>query len=298
MEIIKRNLTSSYKLLKFHFFLHIISYGFSALIYTYIFSFKKKYFTITFLTIQTLLLILLIQMLCLIRTTYVSSFDQIKCALNIYMFLSLIFLILVIIQYVLILKEFNWKNIYKIILVCVSILYYIFDSLIFIYEYINIYKEIKKSISDRISMQLENQNRNLENNIYKNDTQPSEKTNKNLSFEKEDTVYIICERSDKKDNKNITKVNKVNKDNKINKIKKKFKNIKNKIFTEITVNNTNISFNKETKKDKKTNKIINFIHNELENIETHTKRKLSLSEENKTKTIEQIKIFPPSSKEI
>jgi hypothetical protein len=147
-------------------------------------------------------------------------------------------------------------------------------------------------------MQLENQNRNLENNIYKNDTQPSEKTNKNLSFEKEDTVYIICERSDKNDNKNITKVNKVNKDNKINKIKKKIKKIKNKIFTEIKVNNTNISFNKETKKDKKTNKIINFIHNELENIETHTKRKLSLSEENKTKTIEQIKIFPPSSKEI
>jgi len=143
-------------------------------------------------------------------------------------------------------------------------------------------------------MQLENQNRNLENNIYKNDTQPSEKTNKNLSFEKEDTVYIICERSDKNNSK-ITKVNKVNK---VDNIKKKIKKIKNKIFTEITVNNNNISFNKEAKEDKQNNKIINFIHNELENIETHTKRKLSLSEENKTKTIEQIKIFPPSSKEI
>ena len=143
-------------------------------------------------------------------------------------------------------------------------------------------------------MQLENQNRNLENNIYKNDTQPSEKTNKNLSFEKEDTVYIICERSDK----NSSKITKVNKVNKVDNIKKKIKKIKNKIFTEITVNNTNSSFNKETKKDKDNHKIINFIHNELENIETHTKRKLSLSEENKTKTIEQIKIFPPSSKEI
>lgn len=294
MEIIKRNLNFSYKLLKIHFLLHIISYGFSALIYTYIFSFKKKYFTITFLTIQTLLLILLLQMLCLIRTTHVSSFDQIKCALNMYMFMSSIFFILVVIQYSLIFREFNWKNSYKIVLIFVSILYYIFDSLIFIYEYINIYKEIKKSISDRISLQLENQNRNLENNIYKNDTQPSEKTNKNESFEKEDTVYIICDRSDKISNKNTNKVNKVNK---INKIKKKIKKIKNKFFTEITINNNNISFNKEMKKDEKSDKIINLIHNEIGSVDIHTRRKLSLSEENKTKTIEQIKIFPPISKE-
>ena len=293
MEIIKRNLNFSYKLLKIHFFLHVISYGFSALIYTYIFSFKKKYFTITFLTIQTLLLILLLQMLCLIRTTHVSSFEQIKCALNMYMFMSSIFFILVVIQYSLIFREFNWKNSYKIILIFVSILYYIFDSLIFIYEYINIYKEIKKSISDRISMQLENQNRNLENNIYKNDTQPSEKTNKNVSFEKEDTVYIICDRSDKISNKNTNNLNKIKK-----KIKKKIKTIKTKFFTEIAINNNNISFNKEMKKDEKSNKIINLIHNEIGSVDTHKRRKLSLSEENKTKTIEQIKIFPPSSKEI
>ena len=289
-EFIKK-LISTYKLLKSHFLIHFISYGFSALIYIYIFLLKEKYFFISFLTFQTILFILLSKMLCLLKITHFSSLDQIKCALNLYLLLSFPFCVLVIYQYILIFGKFKWKNIYKIILIFISLLYFIFDCALFIYEYININDQIKASISVRITMQIDNQNRNVENNIAKNDTQPSEKTNKNETFEKEDTVYIICEGNDK------------------NKTEKKNKNCKNKnnsIFSDGKKNNNNdISFGEVLKINKinykknnnKTN-YNNYMHKEFENIYADTKIKLSLSEENKSKNLDKIKLPLPQSKEI
>ena len=286
MDLFKKYIGFSYKLLKVHFFIHFISHAFSALIYVYIFSYKKKYFVVIFITIQLLLLILIFKMLCLIRATHTSSFDQLKCANNIYMMMFLVYFILIIIKFVIIFRIFKWKIIYKIILICISLLYYIFDSFIFIYEFVTIHKQIEKIISDRINIQMETQNRNA-GNIVKNDTQQSERTHKNETFEKEDTVYIICDK--KSENKNN-----------IIRIKKNNKKIINNIVVEAQINNSNNnnSFNKEMNKikDKKNNNVINFIHYEFESIKTNTKRKLSLSEENKFKNFEQIKVALPISK--
>ena len=287
MDIFKKYIDFSYKLLKAHILIHFISHAFSALIYVYIFLYKNKYFVVTFITIQIVLLILILKMLCLIRTTHFSSFDQLKCGFNFYMMMSLVYFILIIIKFVLIFRIFKWKIIYKIILICVSLLYYIFDSFIFFYEYVTIHKQINKSISDRIIIQMEAQNRNAENNIVKNDTQQSEKTHKNETFEKEDTIYIICDKKSENKN-NIISINKTN------------KKIINNFVVEAQINNSNNnnSFNKEMNKikDKKNNNMINFIHYKLETIETSTKRKLSLSEENKSKNFERIKKILPISK--
>lgn len=274
METISGGLLFSYKLLKAHFLLHIISYCFSALVYTYIFSYKNKHFIISFLTIQTLLLILLSHLLCLFKSTHFSSFDQIRCSMNIYSFISFIFLILVVAQYVLIFKKYSLENIYKIVFICISIVYYIFDSFIFIYEYYTVYIHIKKSINIRINLQIE-QNRNLENN-FKNETQPSEKSKKNETFEKEDTVYIICERTNEANNKNNKK--KIHFDDSDGKI----------IYNSIEIIKL---------KEKKNNKI-NFFHKELKINNETTKRKMSLSEENRTKNGEQIKNLIRISKDI
>ena len=281
MEFIKKNLANAYKLLKGHLFLHFISYAFCALSYVHLFSYKKKYFIITFLTFQTLLVILISQIICLLKTTNITSFDQIKCSLNIYTFISLIYFILIVTKFVLIFQMFNFKNKYKIILICVSIIYYIFDSLIFIYEYYIIFQQIKKNISDRIIIQLA-QNRNIVNNSFKNETQPSEKNNNNVTFEKEDTVYIICGKMD--DNNNNNNQNNSNKNNKVN------------FFSEID----NKSNNKEIiiLKNKKSNNKINSNNNDLNNTNISSKRKIPLSEENKSKSFEQIKSYSLSSKEI
>ena len=290
MDAFIKNLIFSYKLLKYHFLAHVISYGFSFLIYIYLFSSKKKYFIITFLTFQTILLILISKMLCLLKITHFSSLDQIRCSLNIYLISSFPFLVLIVIQYILIFGIFNWKNEYKIILIFISLLYYIFDSEMFIYEFILIDNQIKKSISERITMQIDNINRNIENNIAKNDTQPSEKSNKNETFEKEDTVYIICEGTDK---------NKTDKKNKIQINNISFnEEVKNK-------NNDDISFGEVMKinkikhiKNHNKNNYNNYIHKEFDTINTNTKLKLSLSEENKSKNLDEIEIPCPHSKEI
>lgn len=262
MDVFKKKFQFSHKLLKAHFCLHFISYAFCALNYTYILSYEKKHFIITFITIQTLLLILIFQILCLLKSTKFSSLDQIKCALNIYLFISILFFILVIIQYVIIFLIFNSKNISKIIFICIGIIYYIFDSLIFIYEYHIINWQIKKTIAERISMQL-SQNRNEEKNINKNETQPSEKSNKNITFIKENTTYIICE---KKDKSNIEQIN-VN-------------NIKN-FLTD--VDNSNFSDKDLSKYFDNSNNKIFIINKYVQNTNIdNSERKIYLTEGNKS----------------
>ena len=281
MEILKKNLIFSYKLLKAHFFLVIISYGFCALNYTYILAYKKKYFFVIFITIQTLLLIFMFQTQCLMKYSFFSAIEQTKCALNVYAFFSVIFFILVVIQYYLIFSSFKSSNIYKITLICISLAYYIFDVFIFIYEYYTIFNQIKKTISERIRMQNA-RGRNIEK-ICKKETEPSEKSKskKNEPFEKEDTFYIIYGYFDKNNNSPNSP-----------------KKICNTLFNEI--NNINsITCNKGRNKNININrnKKFNFLGSQFEKV-NDSNRKLGLNEVSKSHSFEKVKKILPISKEI
>ena len=169
MDILQKNFTFPYKLIRTHFLFHFISFLFCTLNYIYLFSYKQKYFYVTFVTFQTLLEIFMIQVMCMIKNICFNFLDPLKCALNVYILISLIFLILIIVNFILIFQINNYNNKFKIILLSLSLMYYILDGMIFIVEYYVIFKQIKKSISERISMQI-NQNGNIENKNTKNDT--------------------------------------------------------------------------------------------------------------------------------
>ena len=277
MEIFKKNLAFSNKLLKAHFFLLSISYGFCALIYTYLFTCKKKYFFAVFLTIQTLLLIFILQMHCLMKSSFFSAIEQIKCSLNIYAFISIIFFILVIIQYYLIFCSFKYTNIYKISLLCISMAYYISDVFIFIYEYYMIFNQIRKIISERIRMQT-TQRRNIKKNINK-ETEPSEKSKskKNERFEKEDTFYIIYGNFNDNNNNSLSK--KINNNN-----------------TNYLVINSTTTYNKKRNKNINNNRPnkINFFENNI----NESKRKIRSNEGSKSHSFEKVKYFLPIFKDI
>ena len=202
MEIFRKKLAFSFKLLKTHFFLHFISYGFSALNFTLIFIDKKKFFVIIFLTVQTILLLFISQMICLLKSSFFSAVRQIKCILNIYAVVFIIFFILIIVQYILIFKMFNLLNDYKIVISTMGMLYYIFDGLIFVNEYYIIFKQIKNSKTNRMMMQTTNPIGNSEK-ICKNETMDSDKAKKieNEKFVKDDTIYIIYGNNNNTDNK-------------------------------------------------------------------------------------------------
>ena len=263
MEFFKKYMAIPYKILKVHFTIHFISYAFCVLNYIYLLSYEKRLFFISFITIQTLLLLFILQLLCLMKSSFSSSIEHIKYATNIYMFLSLIFIGFVIVQYVLIFRVFNTFNIYKICLFCPSILYYLLDIFIFIYEYCLIKEKVKKCISDRILMQLSQSTNTDKNN--KTETQPSERNNKDIPFQKEDTVYIISSSfDDKKNNSKNKKGNKKNNqiftvisNNKIDKImSNKNLNINNnfeKDFENFSDSNRNINLNEENKSNKTRN---------------------------------------------
>lgn len=191
MDIFKRNKTLSSKLLKAHFILHFISYAFSALNYALIFCFKKKYFIFIFFVVQTLLLIFITHMICLLKSTFFSGVAQIQCPLNTYAVTSIIFFILVIIQYILIFKMYNSLDVSKIILSCIGILYYILDGIIFIHEYYIIFKQIKIAKTNTMMTQTTAVS-NVEKNC-KDETMDSDKPKKivNEKLEKNDTAYII-----------------------------------------------------------------------------------------------------------
>jgi len=212
MEIFRKKLEFSFKLLKTHFFLHFISYGFSALNFTLIFIDKKKFFVIIFLTVQTILLLFISQMICLLKSSFFSAIRQIKCILNIYAVVFIIFFILIIVQYILIFKMFNLLNNYKIVISTMGMLYYIFDGLIFVNEYYIIFKQIKNSKTNRMMMQTTNPIGNSEK-ICKNETMDSDKAKKieNEKFVKDDTIYIIYGNNNTENNKKRNKNSKNNK---------------------------------------------------------------------------------------
>ena len=267
MDEFQQNFGFSYKVMRFHFFLHFISFAFCSLNYIYLLNYTQRYFFAIFLTFQILLLIFLLQILCLLKIFYFNYLTQLKCTLNLYAMISLIFLVLIIIQFILIFEVFDMYNKYKIILLSFGLLYYAFDGFIFLYEISIINKQIRKTINQRILMQM--QNRNDENNIAKHDTQTSDKTNKNQTFVKEDTIYIINENNN--ENKNNT-------------------NNKNNIFTEI--NNTNSYVHNESNiiTIKRNNKI-KFVNNKFKTF-NESKIKNNLDEEDSVKSYEFINIIP------
>ena len=184
MKKFKRKLAFSLKLLKAHFFLHFISYGFSALNYTFVFLCKKKFIIIILLAVQTLLLIFILQMICLLKFSFFF-------------------------------KIFNSMNSYKIVISVMEMLYYILDGIIFVYEYFIILKQIKNAKSNRIMMQTTINNNHSQKNC-KSETMDSDKTKKivNEKFVKDDTIYIIYGNNNTENNK---------KRNKNSKNKQKFK---------------------------------------------------------------------------
>lgn len=212
MEIFRKKLEFSFKLLKTHFFLHFISYGFSALNYTFVFLCKKKFIIIILLAVQTLLLIFILQMICLLKFSFLSSRRQIKYVLNIYAVIFIIFFIFIIIQYIYIFKIFNSMNSYKIVISVMGMLYYILDGIIFVYEYFIILKQIKNAKSNRIMMQTTSNNNYSQKNC-KNETMDSDKTKKivNEKFVKDDTIYIIYGNNNTENNKKRNKNSKNNK---------------------------------------------------------------------------------------
>ena len=275
MDILNKNLLVPYKIVKIHFFLHLISFIFCSLNYIYLLEYKQKYFFVTFVTFQSLLLIFILQILCVLKTSYFNTIDQLKCILNLYLFISLIFLSLIIIQYALVFQAFIPNNKYKIILLCFSLIYYLFDGFIFIFEYSFIYKQIKISIEERVLMQM-NQN-GTENKNIKNETRTSEKTNKNDTFVKESTVYIICENNNNVNNNN-----------------NKYLNNENNIFTEI--NNNNSLFNNEDNIIRiKRNSKRDSINNKFKTV-NNPKRNIKSEESNSSKSFEQININLPINK--
>ena len=208
MDIFKRNITLSSKLLKAHFILHFISYGFSALNYALIFCYKKKYFIMIFFAVQTLLLIFITHMIFLLKSSFLSEIVQIQCVLITYAIAFIIFVIFVIIQYILIFKLYNSLNVPKIVLSCIGLLYYILDGIIFVHEYCIISKQIKIAKENSIKMQT-TAGTNVEKNC-KNETMDSDKSKKieNEKFEKDDTTYIIHANNNPENYKNNNSNNK------------------------------------------------------------------------------------------
>jgi len=190
MENFNKNFDFPFKFVLVHSFLYFISYGIALVNYYIIVPLKYKTFFISYFTIISLELIFLAKLLCLFKSTYDST-DSIKCILLIYSIMSIASLIFVSIEYVLIFKNIKDPNCkleikYKIPVLCISLLYYIYNNLAFIYESYIVLKGLKQCIIDRLQTQS-NERCGNEGNV----TQSSEKAKKIESFVKEDTIYII-----------------------------------------------------------------------------------------------------------
>jgi len=189
MENFNKNFNFPFKFILVHSLLYFISYGIALVNYYIIVPLKYKTFFISYFTIISLELIFLAKLLCLFKSTYDST-DNIKCTLLIYSIMSIASLIFVSVEYVLIFKNIKEPNCklemkYKIPVLCISLLYYMYNNLIFIYESYIVLQGLKQCIIDRL--QSQSNERGNEGNV----TQSSEKAKKIESFVKEDTVYII-----------------------------------------------------------------------------------------------------------
>ena len=279
-DILHKNFIFPIILLRAHFFIHFLSILFCALNYVYLFSYENKYFFATFMTFHALLLILILQMLCLLKSICFNSLGQLKCSLNLYLLISLIFLILIIINYILIFQIFHYNK-YRITLLCLGLMYYILDGMFFLFDCFVIFQLIKRSISERILMQI-NQNGNIENKNTKNDTQMSDKTNKNENYEKESTIYIIYD-----NNHNINDKKK----------KDDIKDINNNIFSEINIDNPTITnFESNIIRIRRNNKR-NFFENKFKTVH-NPKIKIMNEEENSSKSFDKSDINLPINKEL
>ena len=192
MENFSKNMNFPFKFILIHLFLYFISYGIALINYFIIIPLKYKTFFISFFTIITLELIFMIKLVCLFKSSYDST-DSINCILIIYTLMSFISVIFVSIEYVLIFQNIKDPNCklamkYKIPIICISLLYYAYNNIIFIYECYIVLKGLKQCIIDRIRSQSNGRNNANDERVA---TQSSEKTKKNESFIKEDTVYII-----------------------------------------------------------------------------------------------------------
>ena len=192
MEYLIKNLNFPFKFIRIHCFLYLILYGIALINYFIIIPLKYKSFFISYFTIISLELIFFFNFVCLFKSSY-DSIDSIKCILIIYTIMPFISAIFVAIEYMLIFRNIKHPNCklqmkYKIQFLCFSLLYYVYNNLIFIYECYIVLKGIKQCIIDRIQSQSNGRsNANNERNV----TQSSERMKKYESFVKEDTIYII-----------------------------------------------------------------------------------------------------------
>lgn len=245
-NILRKNLSYSFKFILIHLILYPLNYAIDIANFIFLLSLKIKSFFISCYIVQGLVLIFMVKMLGLFKSSYDST-ENIKCSLIIYTCLSAISLIFSVVEYFLILKNISLPNSkldikYKYSIIGIGIFYHIYNNLIFIYECYIVNKGVKQNIEDRVQLQITERHTDVDNN--KNETQSSEKPSKNESFVKEDTVYIIegkfNDNSKESYDKNIEYINKIklDKDN----INTSERNIDNYI---ININNN--------KKDQKEN---------------------------------------------
>lgn len=195
MENYKKNINFSIIFIRIHFILYLISYGIDIVNYQIILSSKYKSFFISLYIIIALLLILMLRMIYLLKSPSDLT-DSIKSSLIVYIIMSVICLIFVIVEYMLIFQNFNDQNCklqkkYKILFLIISLLYHVYNNLIFVFECYIITLALNNKILDRIQSQ-NSEERNENNDINSNNgTQSSETAKKSEPYIKEDTIYII-----------------------------------------------------------------------------------------------------------
>ena len=249
MEINKKDFKFLLNIVIIHTILYPLSFAFDMIHFYILLTSQNKFFFISCYIIQILLFIFLIKIMQLIK-----SRDELKgninCNLLVYALMSFITLSFIIGEYSIIFKNFNNPKCkigktFKIFLVILSLLFHIYNNLSFIYEL----KLIKKII-DKISESQQSLPSHPSHPIRDtfNETRSSEKSKKNVSFKKEDTVYII--RGQFKEN-SITVDNVEN----IYEVKSNInsctnRNLKEQLFVKKENNTQDINLGEEEKKEK------------------------------------------------
>ena len=148
MEATGNNFAIPLKMIIIHAVLYPLSFVFDSIHFSILLSSGYKSFFVSCYIIESLLFIFLLKMIGFLRSSFESK-DSIMCNLLAYASLSVITLVFVIGEYALIFKNFNiptryMKEKYKILFVITSILYHIYNNLIFICELIFILKSNDK----------------------------------------------------------------------------------------------------------------------------------------------------------
>ena len=252
MEATGNNFAIPLKMIIIHAILYPLSFVFDSIHFSILLKSQYKSFFISCYIIESLLFIFLLKMIGFLRSSFESK-DSIMCNLLAYASLSVITLVFVIGEYALIFKNFNiptcdMEEKYKILFVITSLLYHIYNNLIFICELIFILKSNDKKSEPQQIQQPRNIIIKRENT---NKTSSSEKPEKEDSFVKEDTIFIIQGQvkdgdisSDNQD-KNIYEMR-----NSFNNNSCANRNIKNELFEKKKNNTQAINLEIEEKKEK------------------------------------------------